>query len=200
MRAVVAVVAVALVATVVRFVDVGTYDAPRLSGSNGVDALVYRAPLPDGKEHCQADFIPADTDRVRLRIRAAGDRGPIAPLDIVVKSKDGRRLVDERVRAPHDEFVLFGLGRRFDAPVPDAMVCFTARGGDIDLGGWEGTARTEWVRPGSESYFDMAGTIVHRFGLGKATWMGSWTVVPVALLMLAMFALTVRLVLREARP
>ncbi len=57
--------------------------------------------------------------------------------------------------------------------------------------------RFEWMRPGSESWFELLPTIAHRFALGRANLAGSLLLPFVALLLLAAWAVAVRLVLRE---
>ncbi|HEX3875263.1 MAG TPA: hypothetical protein VHW26_14010, partial [Solirubrobacteraceae bacterium] len=54
-------------------------------------------------------------------------------------------------------------------------------------------------RAGEESWWSILGEIDTRFGLGKATFFGDWTLPACVLLLLGTWAITVRLLLRESR-
>jgi len=63
--------------------------------------------------------------------------------------------------------------------------------------GADGRLRLAWDRPGDENWFQLAGTVLHRFGYGNAPWYGGWVLVVGFLLLLAAGALAVTTVLRE---
>jgi len=54
-----------------------------------------------------------------------------------------------------------------------------------------------YLRPGSESWWQLLPTLSQRFGLGKASFFGDWTLATVALLLLGVWVGTVRLLRRE---
>jgi hypothetical protein len=88
--------------------------------------------------------------------------------------------------------------RQFDRLMPGLRVCvFAGAGGRTVLYGSAGQVRFEWLRPGSESWLELFPTIAHRFGLGRWNPLGSLLLPAVALLLLAAWAATARLVLRE---
>jgi hypothetical protein len=54
-----------------------------------------------------------------------------------------------------------------------------------------------YTRQGSESWWQLLPTLVTRFGVGKASFFGDWTLPVIAFLLLAVWAAVVRLLLRE---
>jgi hypothetical protein len=58
----------------------------------------------------------------------------------------------------------------------------------MTLNGYAGTTRFEYVRS-EESWWAIASTIAHRMGVGKAGWIGTWTVWLVILLVVAAITL-----------
>ena len=196
-RAVAAVIAAALAATVIAVVLKGSEEEPRLAGSNGVDAGSFSVELRDGEAHCQKnEFVPADADRVRMTI-GSYDR-PMPPIELTVTAPGGRTIAERATRPPDQGVVDLALGRTTEQPQPDATVCVKPVGTRVALGGFRENARVEWMRPGEESLFGVAGAILHRFELGKPAWVGGWTLVVALLLVVAVLLLTVRLVIREA--
>ena len=197
-RAVAAVIAAALAATVVAVVLKGSEEEPRLAGSNGVDAGSFSVEVAEGEAHCQKnEFVPADADRVRMTI-GSYDR-PMPPIALSVTGPGGETIAERTTRPPEQGVVELALGRTTERPQPDATVCVEPQGTRVALGGFRENARVEWLRPGEESVFALAGPIMHRFELGKPGWVGGWTLVVALLLIVAVLVLTVRLVVREAR-
>jgi hypothetical protein len=193
-----ALIAATVVATVIGVIVLGTRTEPRLAASNGVDAGSFSVAVPDGHRHClRGEFVPRDADRIRMTIGTFEQ--PMPPLDVTVTDADGRTLADRRVQAPAEGVVVLPLGRTTDQPRPDSTVCLTPHGRKIVLGGFRDRARIEWLRPGSESVLGLSGTVLQRFGVGKPGWMGGWTLVLAIALVVAVWALTARLLLREAR-
>jgi hypothetical protein len=80
-------------------------------------------------------------------------------------------------------------------------------GGERGLGGIErvdgkrqpGAVSLIYLRPGSESWWELLPTLKTRFGLGKASFFGDWTLPVIALLLLGVWIATVRLLLGELR-
>jgi hypothetical protein len=54
-----------------------------------------------------------------------------------------------------------------------------------------------YLRAGSESWWQLLPTLSRRFGLGKASFFGAWTLPLAALLLLGVWVSAVRLLLRE---
>lgn len=197
MRAVLAVVAAAVIGTAAVIVAAGTDPQTRLSGSNGIDAATFSVVLPDGKQHCQQAFVPGNTDRLQMTI-GSYDR-PMPPIDVTIEDPAGRTVVRTRAPALPDQGVVpVELGRVVRDPVDNATVCLRPRGTRIALGGVDTVARMAWLRPGRESYFGITATIVHRFGLGKGGVVGSWAAWLAIALVAAVWVIAARLVVREA--
>ena len=60
-----------------------------------------------------------------------------------------------------------------------------------------GRISLSYLRRGSESWWQLLPTLSHRFGLGKASLVGDWTLPVAALLLLGVWAAAVRLLIRE---
>jgi hypothetical protein len=56
-----------------------------------------------------------------------------------------------------------------------------------------------YLRHGSESWWELLPTLTTRFGLGKASVFGDWTLPVLALLLLGVWVVTLRLLVRELR-
>jgi hypothetical protein len=56
-----------------------------------------------------------------------------------------------------------------------------------------------YLRGGSESWWQLLPSLDHRFGLGKASVFGDWTLPALALALVGVWALVIRLLLRELR-
>jgi hypothetical protein len=54
-----------------------------------------------------------------------------------------------------------------------------------------------YLRAGSETWWQLLPTLARRFGLGKASFFGAWTLPLAALLLLGVWVSAVRLLLRE---
>ncbi len=54
-----------------------------------------------------------------------------------------------------------------------------------------------YLRPGRESWWQLLGTLDQRFGLGKASFFGDWTLPVMALLLLGIWIAAARLLAKE---
>lgn len=63
-----------------------------------------------------------------------------------------------------------------------------------------GKMRFEYIRPGRESWWALAPTVAHRFGVGKAGFIGDWTLTAAAILLLVAWLAAVRLLVRPRLP
>ena len=197
-RAVAAVIAAAVVAALIAIAALGSRDEPRLAGSNGVDAGSFSIELRPRERHCEENqLVPRTTDRARMTIGSYD--APMPPVEITVGDGRGGTVARAVARPPEQGLVELPIGRTTERAVPGAEVCVRSLGGRIALGGFRDRARIEWLRPGQESALGLSGTILHRFDVGKPGWMGGWTLVAALGLSLLAFALTARLLLREAR-
>jgi hypothetical protein len=172
--------------------------APRAAGSNHVpeveEAVKFKR---GGGRHCQdGETIPRDAAALRLLIGTYGR--PVPELRVMASRAGGDRVTaGERPTGGGEGRVDIPVERAEDA-VSGVRVCVRV-GGPVRsvLYGAAGRVRFEWMRSGSESWFELLPTIVHRFALGRANLAGSLLLPFVALLLLVAWAIAVRLVFRE---
>jgi hypothetical protein len=153
----------------------------RLAGTNNVFEFFPNVAIPPGAEACaMAERVPGDAGAVRVRAEPAG------PLDVRLV-RDGREVARGRMEtgeAPIRPVV--------ERTTPDVDVCFTNEGdAEVVLWGYgavEGAPqRTEidgepiderirlsYLRPGTESGWEIAGTVAHRMGIGRGSLLGGW--------------------------
>lgn len=184
--------------------------APRLAGTNDL-RLFHGISVPAGATVCQGpELVPADSARVRLLVGGTEGSGAAVALSV----RDGGRTV-ARGGVPGgygDGALVVGIG-----DVPNAMladrVCIENRGraplsiqgetfppeqaARIDGSRGDGRVRLEWLRAGNESWLELAPAVLDRFGLGKAGWLGSWTLFLAAALVLLSWVAALRLVTDE---
>jgi len=186
---------------------------PRLAGTNNVRDPVFAAVVPGGATVCQTgEGIPADTDRVRILVGTYG--GKLPPLTLTVDGPSTR----VRGRTPgggREGYVVIRVPKT-EKPAEGLRVCLRNGGArriaiagegiqpqaTIGRRAADGRIRLAWYRPGSENWFQLAGTVAHRFGYGNAPWFGGWLLVLVALLVAGAGGLALAAVLRdpEAEP
>lgn len=173
------------------------HSAPRSAGSNFVDEHEEVTKLRGPDRLCQAgETLPADTAALRLLIGTYGRPAPA--LRVVARGRGGRIVTSGERRAGGPDGHVDIPIRQVDRLTPGLRVCvFAGAGGRTVLYGSAGQVRFEWLRPGSESWLELFPTIAHRFGLGRWNPLGSLLLPAVALLLLAAWAATARLVLRE---
>ena len=184
---------------------------PRLAGTNNVRDPVFAAVVPGGTAACQAgEGIPADTDRLRVLVGTYGAKLP--PLSLVAAGP-GFRVTGNSPGGGPEGYATIPIGRTEKAH--EGLVVCVRNGGArrIAIGGEavqpvasigrrpaDGRMRLAWYRPGDENWFQLAGTVLHRFGYGNAPWFGGWLLVLVALVLLAAGAIAVTSVLRPEAP
>jgi hypothetical protein len=173
------------------------HSAPRSAGSNFVDEHEEVTKLRGPDRLCQAgETLPADTAALRLLIGTYGRPAPA--LRVVARGRGGRIVTSGERRAGGPDGHVDIPIRQVDRLTPGLRVCvFAGAGGRTVLYRSAGQVRFEWLRPGSESWLELFPTIAHRFGLGRWNPLGSLLLPAVALLLLAAWAATARLVLRE---
>jgi len=170
---------------------------PRQAGSNYVPEAGPVATLKGRDTRCQrGEVIPADTGALRVLIGTYGRQVP----GLKVTVRESGRTISSGLfaggREGHVSVPLEPIHRR----VEGAIVCVDVlgeRGARTVLYGANGLLRFEWLRPGSESWFGVLGTVAHRFGLGRGFFGGAWVLALAALLLAGAWALAVRLTLGE---
>jgi hypothetical protein len=184
---------------------------PRLAGTNNVRDPVFAAVVPGGATVCQAgEGIPAGTDRLRVLVGTYGAQMP--PLKLVAAAP-GFKLSGSTPGGGPQGYASIPVPRTEHAT--EGLVVCLRNGGSrrIAIGGEaiqpvasigrrpaDGRVRLAWYRPGNENWFQLAGTVLHRFGYGNAPWFGGWLLVLAALVLLGAGALAVAAVLRTPEP
>jgi hypothetical protein len=194
-RGVAAVVAVAVAGGVFAIVLLGSGTHARLAGTNNIEAGSFVVVLKDGQQFCQQMFVPKDADRIRMTIGSYD--APMPAVDVTLKGPNG---VVSHARNPAgvpQGVVTLKLGATTREPLPGGYVCVRPDGTKIALGGFQQLARVEFLRPGRESYFGIAGTMLHRFGIARPSWWGAWVGIVAVLLLIAVWTVTARTLLRE---
>lgn len=183
--------------------------APRLAGTNDLRAFL-QIPIQPGDRLCQgSELVPGGAARLRLLAPGAGAG---VPLEVEIRY-EGEEVIRGRLSGGWEAgAVAVPLDAVTEAAVVE-RVCVENRGdavlhlhgeaqpvdqgARIEAGPIEGRLRLEYLRPGSESWFELLPTMVHRFGFGRAEVLGSWSFFLAAALMLFACAAAARLVLRS---
>jgi hypothetical protein len=201
-----AVLAVGIGATLAR-------SQPRRSGSNGVQPTAVVATAPGGQALCQhGATLPAGTTSLHAQLTpleaatgpavvvtarhgaAVLDRVPVAAgwrgIELVVRIARAARDVagvDVCLSVARRGGVVGAIG---DLPAPGA--------GALTLDGRPvgGALRIDWYRPGSESWWAFAGTVMTRIGREHGGWGGPWVAWIALTLVLAAAALALALAWR----
>lgn len=187
--------------------------APRTAGSDHVATPVFSAALPHGGVVCQPVEPPPEAmAAVRLLMGTYGR--PVPALAVRFLSVAGVTVSRGTLAPGAREGYLTVPMRRTGELSDAASVCVRVGGasrvvlaGERGPGGTEtingkpapGVISLDYLRPGSESWWQLLPTITTRFGLGKAPFFGDWTLPVMALLLVALWVGTLRLLSGELR-
>jgi hypothetical protein len=154
----------------------------RFAGTNDVPPAQFAKQLPAGGEFCQAETIFGDSHGIRFLAFSYGKPGP--PLEVYASKGGGATFMHGRLPGGWRDGSWLYVPTQTVRHSVDGVVCVRNQGATAAVvNGWQGTARFEYVRA-RESWWGTLPAIVHRFGLAKAGWEGSWTVILVLVLML----------------
>jgi hypothetical protein len=209
-----AVLAVGLVLTVALFAREMSGSAPRTAGSNHLSPVVPAASVPGGAVLCQP-VAPLPGDAARLRLLALPQRGS-PTLRVVFTDGAGATVAEGETSAgllPGD--VTIPLRRRSGAPPATKVCLYLAGAGSVRFAGEQGPINLDservngkpqagdisliYLRRGTETWWDLVPVLSRRFGLGKASIFGTWTLPVIAALLLCVWVGAVRLLVRELR-
>jgi hypothetical protein len=187
--------------------------APRQAGSDHIGPAVFAATLPTGGVVCQpAPFLPGDAAQAQLLIGTYGRPAPALRLSFL--DATGAEVASGGLPAgARQGTVVIPFSRVRGAPEA-ASVCLRVGGSHkVVLGGEGGPVNPTsevvdkmpqpgrisliYLRHGRESWWQLLGVLSQRFGLGKASFFGDWTLAFCALLLLGVWVGTIRLLLRE---
>lgn len=204
---------VALLAVVGAFVLDMSGRAPRTAGSDHVSPAVFSATVAGRGVLCQPGVsLPDDAARVQLLVGTYGR--PVPDLRIAFLGATGTEVATGHLPMGAQEgYVTIPLVRTRGAVGASSMCLRVGDSARIVLGGEGGAfgANSEMVdghaqsgritllylRQGSESWWELLPELTRRFGLGKASFFGGWTLPVVALLLAGVWADAMRLLLRE---
>jgi hypothetical protein len=123
---------------------------------------------------------------------------PLPPVEIRFTDASGVLVAQGAVSGGHQGYVQLPIRRLSRSPA--AAACVHVGGTlPVAIGGAGHRITIYYLRRGQETWWDLLPTIDLRFGLGKASFFGRWTLPFVALLVLALWAGTIRLLSRELR-
>jgi hypothetical protein len=189
--------------------------APRGAGSDHISTPAFVAVVPAGGTLCQPVVqLPVEAARVQLLIGTYGHplpglqlrfldsagglvaRGALSP----GSAPEGQVTVPvEHVRRTESSSFCLHVGGHHQVALGGEPWPTTPAAESVDghlVGGRVGLI---YVRAGSESWWQVLPTIARRFGYGKSSLFGTWTLPVMFLLLLAVWAGTIRLLARELR-
>jgi hypothetical protein len=187
--------------------------APRIAGTDHLNQVAFVATVRGGQALCQPQMIlPQDAQRVQMLIGTYGP--PVPSLAISFLDAGGRVLTRGRLPAgARQGEVVVPIGYPHGATV-EGTLCVrvgaarrVALAGDIFPPGpsseqiagrpQAGRIAVTYLRPGRESWWQLLPTLSHRFGLGKASFFGDWTLPLAAIMLLGLWVAVARLLARE---
>jgi hypothetical protein len=187
--------------------------APRLAGSDHLAPVGFVATLEGSRELCQAQIVlPSDAQRVQVLIGTYGLEVP--ELAVRFLGPGGRLRASGRLAAGATQGdVLIPLSYPH-GHAAEGVLCVRVGGhskmvlggtaatpgpGSEQIGGTPQPGRISvvYLRPGRESWWQLLPSLSQRFGLGKASFFGDWTLAVAALALLGVWVAAVRLLARE---
>jgi hypothetical protein len=206
-------IGLAVLATAIGFLVDMSGSAPRGAGDDQVTPAAFLNSVPGGGALCQgAMVLPNDAASIVMTVGTYGR--PMPRIAVVFKDQAGRTtatglllagtvqegVVTIRLRYPHGPSVAGTLcihvgGRRTIVIAGEGF----PGGSSVRVNDRPQLARIAvlYRRPGRESWWQLLGTLDQRFGLGKSSIFGDWTLPLLALAALALWIATVRVLARE---
>jgi hypothetical protein len=182
--------------------------APRIAGTDHISPAIFSAALPHGGTLCQSGMtLPSDAARMEVLIGTYGV--PVPKLSASFVGAGGRVLAAGRLAAgAHEGDVAIPFGYPH-GPTAEGTLCLRVGGtGKVVFGGepsagaaselvdgkpQPGRIEVVYLRPGRESWWQLLPTLDERFGLGKASFFGDWTLPALALALLCVWIAAARL-------
>ena len=194
--------------------------APRGAGDDHIARAGFYNVVPGGGTLCQgAMALPGDAASINVLIgTAVASRHvyPIPRIAVDFKNARGRPVATGLLRAgtsasqagnaiplryPHGPSVAGTLCLHVGGKHPIALAGFAlpAVDAEVTVNGQPQTGRVavNYMRPGSESWWQLLGALDLRFGLGKSSIFGDWTLPVLALVALALWVVAIRFLVRE---
>jgi hypothetical protein len=178
--------------------------ATRSAGSDHTATPVFAAAVPAGGLLCQPSvFLPGDTARVQLLIGTYGH--PVPDLRLRFTTAAGAEAASAHLPAGAKEGLVKIPIKIARGQSAETLFCLQVGASTNIVPGSEvvngtrqpGRVGMLYFRRGGETWWQLLPTLTRRFGLGKASLFGDWTLPAVALLLLMVWIATARLVTRE---
>lgn len=186
--------------------------APRSAGSDHNNPAVFAATVPGGGTLCQPIVpLPVDVARAQLLIGTYGR--PVPALQLSFNGAGSAVATGFRPAGGAEGTVVIPV-HRISSGVASSFCLHVGGRSTVALGGEGGPigASSElvngvaqggrvsllYLRAGSESWWQLLPSLEHRFGLGKASFFGDWTLPVLALMLIGVWVATFRLLLRES--
>ena len=187
--------------------------APRSAGSDHVGPSVFSAAVPGGGVLCQpVQGLPGDAARAQLLIGTYGH--PVPKLQVRFLDAAGAAVaVGQLPSGAREGPVSIALTHHPRSPAATEMCLRVGGVSPVALGGEGGPIASYselvnghrepgrisiiYLRRGDESWWQLLPTLARRFGLGKASYFGEWTLPLLALLLLSVWVATAQLLRRE---
>lgn len=188
--------------------------APRIAGTDHTSPTGFVASVPSHGVLCQTSMVlPYDARSIEVLVGTYGHPVP----RLTASFTDARNqtiTTGELVAGAHEGYVQIPLGYPHGRTVGGTLCVHFGRavravvlGGEVFTPGslsaqvdgkpQEGRIDVVYKRPGRESWWQLLGTLDERFGVGKATFFGGWSLPAMALLLLAVWIGVIRLLVRE---
>lgn len=185
----------------------------RLAGTSFVAQRAFPVVIPSHARACQrSTFLADDSATVQLLVGTYGRPRPA--LSVVFVDPDGAVVARGRVSGSAREGVVdVPLAHVVDGDHLATTVCVRNEGSNRAALAGEiatpdvaaavegrltaGIAGFRYLRAGSESWWSLAPLIAQRFGWGKASLLGTWTLPLLAVVLLGVWVAAIRLLLRE---
>jgi hypothetical protein len=204
----------AVLATVVGLAIDMSGSAPRGAGDDSVVPAAFYNVVPGGAVLCQGSMVlPGDAASLKMTIGTYGQRMP--RIGVAFKALSGRTVATGVLAAGSVPQGVVAIPLRYPhGPSAAGTLCLhvggshqVAFGGEgfpttissVRVGGVVQAGRVSVVyrRRGRESWWQLLGILDQRFGLGKSSVFGDWTLPVLALVALVMWIAAVRLLVRE---
>lgn len=189
--------------------------APRTAGTDRTGAAAFVVTL-DGAEMCQrAMILPPHSGSIRVLVGSYGRPVPalrarflnaggaeVAAGSLAAGAREGAVSIPLASRRPQAVAgtLCIAPGAREKVSIAGEPFPVSPDAASVSGVPQPGRISVVYERPGSESWWSLLPTLSERFGLGKATLFGDWTLAVAALALLGVWVATVRLLLRELRP
>lgn len=187
--------------------------APRIAGTDHVQPSAFVATLKGDQELCQPGMVlPSDAGSMQL---LAGTYGAPVP-EVTVRFLSSSGAVVSRGTLPagqHEGLLTVPLSHPHGPAVAGTLCVRVVHSPLMVLGGSPSTAgatservqgvpqagliQVIFLRPGSESWWELLPTLTRRFGLGKSTVFGVWTLPVAVLALIGVWFAAFRLLVRE---